>query len=161
MDRCMSERMPVVGIGPYLDRCLHGPALAEMRALRVKRLDLERRRIDVAEACLSAPSSWTLRRTTSAVLCLSHGSLSMSLRSTSRGRGLMNSSSPLSRGMLDNTNFRRDVFQPGGEVDRPARLHTSRHSPYDCFTGGRRGSERQGFAATARTCVSVDGVGRL
>jgi integrase len=103
----------------------------EMRALRVKRLDLERGRIDVAEAMperaieLDTPKNHK-RRTVPVP-----GSLSMSLRSTSRGRGLMNSSSPTQPGMLHNTNFRRDVFNQAARSIGLQRLHTSRHSPYD------------------------------
>jgi hypothetical protein len=40
-------------------------------------------------------------------------------------------------------------------------LHTSRSSPHNSFPGGQCGSERQGSAAIARPCVSVDDLGRL
>jgi integrase len=133
-----------------------------MRALPVKRLDLERGRIDVAEAMperaieLDTPKNHK-RRTVPVP-----GSFVDELAKHVEGKGpdelvFTNSAGGCSttRTFAATSSTRRRGRSAACNGFTP---HDIRHTTG--FTGGRRGSERQGFAAAARTCVSVDDVGR-
>ena len=90
----------------------------ELRALRVKRIDLEEVELMLLKPCPNGLWSWTRRRTTSAEQCRSLDLSSMSWRSRSNGRGLMISCLLTQQGECSTT----QTFVATSGIQQPGRL---------------------------------------
>ncbi len=130
-----------------------GVRFGEMAALRVRRIDLQKRRAVIAESVTPVQGLgmvWAPPRPINDARCRFRDSSSTTLPDISKSRSLTISSSPVSAAATHCGCRLSQGLQAGGRVDRHTRSLPARAAAHGSIAGDRVGSGRQGRAADAR-----------